>query len=104
MFIEDRVPELPVYTDTELEVYRLQMTALIASKLSIWDLTPKMESDLRAAIIAKDPESLTMLDTLVSAYRQYCKAVTDNTSNQWDLRSETETRRRDLVDRFNATT
>lgn len=69
-------PELPIFTELELEYYRLQAIGMVASKLGVWDdLTPKSEEDLRTAIGMKDSEALTLLDEWIQAYRDYCKAL-----------------------------
>ncbi|HLH16253.1 MAG TPA: hypothetical protein VKX45_03490 [Bryobacteraceae bacterium] len=96
------MPELPVYSEKELEWYRLQATATVAHEMGVWDFVPRMEEDLRAAIRSKAPDLLGLLDAWYDSYREYCAAMRQQSSDQWDRRRNAETVRLKLIARVRA--
>jgi hypothetical protein len=97
---EDKTPLFPIWSKLDLEVYRMQLTGLIAFKLGVFDLEPTPEEDLRMAIRGKDAETLRLLDALVDTYSRFCEAAREDKPEQWELQSVTDVARSHLAERL----
>lgn len=92
--------DLPVFTDAELELYRLQTTAVVARILGVWDFIPRTEEDWRAIVRNTAPDVLPMLDALNHAYSEFCRSARNNASDQWDRRNDADLARKAIIKRL----